>query len=137
MCRHAAYYEQIGADLEVIKWVRYGYEMKLKEWPPDSFTKNNRSATEDPKFVWHELRRLVELGVMAVVEEKPRVVNALSVVWSNKKRLVWDVREINSRIEVGKLNLESLDDAAELLEENFCGALWGSVGALTLPQYGL
>ena len=84
MCRHAAYYERIGADLEVVKWVRYGYEMKLKEWPQDSFTKNNRSATEDPKFVWHELRRLVELGVMAVVEEKPRVVNALSVVFSNK-----------------------------------------------------
>ena len=122
MCRHAAYYERIGADLEVIKWVRYGYEMKLNEWPPDSYTKNNKSAMEDPHFVWHELRRLVELGVMTVVEEKPRVVNALSVVFSNKKRLVWDVREINSRIDVEKLTLESLDDAAELLEENFFGA---------------
>ena len=122
MCRHAAYYEQIGADLEVVKWVRHGYEMKLKEWPLDSFTKNNRSATEDPLFVWHELRRLVALGVMEEVQEKPRVVNALSVVFSNKKRLVWDVREINSLIEVEKLALESLDDAAELLEENFFGA---------------
>ena len=122
MCRHAAYYESIGADLEVIKWVRYGYEMKLNEWPPDSYAKNNKSAMEDPLFVWHELRRLVELGVMAVVEEKPRVVNALSVVFSNKKRLVWDVREINSRIDLEKLTLESLDDAAELLEENFFGA---------------
>ena len=122
MCRHAAYYEQIGADLEVVKWVRYGYEMKLKEWPLDSFTKNNRSATEDPHFVWHELRRLVALGVMSEVEEKPRVVNALSIVFSNKKRLVWNVREINSLIDVEKLNLESLDDAAELLEENFFGA---------------
>ena len=56
------------------------------------------------------------------VEEKPRVVNALSVVFSNKKRLVWDVREINRLIDVEKLNLESLDDAAELLEENFFGA---------------
>ena len=27
MCRHAAFYEQIGADLEV---VRNGYELKLK-----------------------------------------------------------------------------------------------------------
>ena len=41
MCRHAAFYEQIGADLEVVKWVRNGYELKLKEWPQDSFTKNN------------------------------------------------------------------------------------------------
>ena len=30
MCRHAAFYEQIGADLEVVKWVRNGYELKLK-----------------------------------------------------------------------------------------------------------
>ena len=111
-------------DLEVVsaKLVRNGYELKLKRWPQDSVTKNNRSAMEDPHFVWHELRRLVALGVMSEVEEKPRVVNALSVVFSNKKRLVWDVREINSLIEVEKLALESLDDAAELLEENFFGA---------------
>ena len=42
MCRHAAYYEQIGADLEVVKWVRNGYELKLKRWPQDSVTKNSR-----------------------------------------------------------------------------------------------
>ena len=95
MCRHAAFYEQIGADLEVVKWVRNSYELKLKRWPQDSVTKNNRSAMEDPHSVWHELRRLGALGVMSEVEEKPRVVNALSVVFSNKKRLVWDVRELN------------------------------------------
>ena len=91
--RHAVYYHQIlKADLEVVKWVRHGYELKLKSWPQASFTKNNRSALDDPAFVWHELRRLVMLGVMSEVEERPLVVNALSVVFSNKKRLVWDVR---------------------------------------------
>ena len=122
MCRHAAFYEQIGADLEVVKWVRDGYELKLKRWPQASVTKDNRSALEDPDFVWHELRRLVKLGVMSEVDERPHVVNALSVVYSNKKRLVWDVRELNELIDVEKLTLESLDDAAELLEENFYGA---------------
>jgi len=106
----------------VVKWVRHGYELKLKSWPEASFTKNNRSALDDPDFVWHELRRLVQLGVMKEVEERPRVVNALSVVFSNKKRLVWDVRELNELIDVEKLTLETLDDAAELLEENFYGA---------------
>ena len=44
-------------DLEVVsaKWVRNGYELKLKRWPQDSVTKNNRSEMEDPHFVWHEL----------------------------------------------------------------------------------
>ena len=45
--------EQIGADLEVVKWVRNGYELKLKRWPQDSVTKNSRSEMEDPHFVWH------------------------------------------------------------------------------------
>ena len=116
------FYEQIGADEEVVKWVRHGYELKLKSWLEASFTKNNRSALDDPDFVWHKLRRLVQLGVMKVVEERPRVVNALSVVFSNKKRLVWDVRELNELIDVEQLTLETLDDAAELLEANFYGA---------------
>ena len=48
VCRHAAFY-----DLEGVKWVRNGYELKLKRWPQDSVTKNNRSEMEDPHFVWH------------------------------------------------------------------------------------
>ena len=48
---------QIGADLEVVKWVRNGYELKLKRWTQDSVTKISRSDMEDPHFVWHELRR--------------------------------------------------------------------------------
>ena len=52
----------------MVKWIRHGYELKLKSWPQPSLTKNNRSALDDPTFVWHELRRLVLLGVMAEVE---------------------------------------------------------------------
>ena len=102
--------------------MREGYEMNLKRWPEPSFTKNNKSAMQDPGFVWNELRRLVKLGVMEEVEEQPHVVNALSVVYSNKKRLVWDARAINELIDVDKIYLESLDDAAELLEQNFFAA---------------
>ena len=121
--RHAIYYEEIlKADLEVVKWIRHGYELKLKSWPQPSYTRNNRSARDDPSFVWHEIRRLVLLGVMSEVEERPLVVNALSVVFSNKKRLVWDVRELNKLIDDEKLTLETLDDAAELLEKNYYGA---------------
>ena len=106
----------------MVKWIRHGYELKLKSWPQPSYTRNNRSAREDPSFVWHEIRRLVLLGVMSEVEERPLVVNALSVVFSNKKRLVWDVRELNKLIDDEKLTLETLDDAAELLEKNYYGA---------------
>ena len=48
MCRHPALYVQIGADLEVVKWVRNGYELKLKRWPQDNVAKNSRWEMEDP-----------------------------------------------------------------------------------------
>ena len=102
--------------------IRHGYELGLSEWPQPSYTKNNRSALQEPEFVWNELRRLCLLGVMTEVEDKPLVVNQLSVVWSNMKRLVWDARELNKLIDAAKLPLETLDDAAELLEKNFYGA---------------
>ena len=121
--RHATYYQEVlKADLEVVKWVRHGYELTLSSWPQPSYTKNNHSALQEPDFVWNELRRLCLLGIMTEVEERPHVVNALSVVWSNKKRLVWDARELNKLIDAAKLPLETLDDAAELLEKNFYGA---------------
>ena len=55
MCRHPALYVQIGADLEVVKWVRNSYELKLKRWPQDNVTKNSRLEMEDPLCGWHEL----------------------------------------------------------------------------------
>ena len=53
MRRHPALYVRIGADLEVVKWVRNGYELKLKRWPQDNVTKNSRweMVTKDPHFV--------------------------------------------------------------------------------------
>ena len=63
MCRQPALYVQIGADLEVVKWVRNGYgygngyELKRKRLPQDNVTKNSRWEMEDPLCGWHELRR--------------------------------------------------------------------------------
>ena len=64
----------------MVKWIRHGYELTLTGWPQPSYTKNNRSALQEPEFVWNEIRRLCLLGVMNEVEERPHVVNALSVV---------------------------------------------------------
>ena len=52
-------------------------------------------------------------GVMSEVEERHLVVNALGVVF----KLVCEVKKLNKPMDVEKLTLESLDDAAEPLEE--------------------
>ena len=41
---------------------------------------NNKSARERPDFVEAELTRLVKLGCIVQVDQRPRVVNPLSVV---------------------------------------------------------
>ena len=119
---HGNFYQNVlKADLEVVKWVKFGYELNLSEWPKSSYLENNKSALQEPEFVWNELRRLCKLGVMSEVQERPHVINPLSVVESNKKRLVWDARELNKLIDTAKLPLETLDDAVELLEKDFYG----------------
>ena len=42
---------QIGADLEGVKWLSNGYELKLKRWSQDSVAKYSRSKMEDPHGV--------------------------------------------------------------------------------------
>ena len=119
---HGNFYQNVlKADLEVVKWVKFGYELNLSEWPKASYLENNKSSLQEPEFVWNELRRLCKLGVMSEVQERPHVINPLSVVDSNKKRLVWDARELNKLINTAKLPLETLDDAVELLEKDFYG----------------
>ena len=58
---------------------------------------------------------------MSEVQEMPHVVNPLSVVYSNKRRLVWDARELNKLIDADRLPLETLDDMVELLEKGWYG----------------
>ena len=49
---HATFYENVlKADLEVVKWVRFGYELNLTEWPKSSYLENNKSALNEPEFV--------------------------------------------------------------------------------------
>ena len=43
MCRHPALHVQSGADLEVVKWLSNGYELKPKRWPQDSVAKYSGS----------------------------------------------------------------------------------------------
>ena len=44
MCRHPALHGQSGADLKVVKWLSYDYELKIKRWPQDGVTKYSGSA---------------------------------------------------------------------------------------------
>ena len=70
---------------------------------------NNRSARERPEFVKAELARLEKLGCIVKVSQRPRVVNPMSVVYSNKWRLVLDgSRGLNPYCTARRTRLEDL-----------------------------
>ena len=87
---HQEVYRNLGADDYIINVVEHGYKLVFDSLPPDSFSRNNKSALDNKDFVYNELLRLEELGCIKRVNIQPRVVVPLSVVYSKKWRLVVD-----------------------------------------------
>lgn len=106
---HHEFYREIGADEYIVKVVENGYKLVFDSLPPNSFSRNNRSALDNKEFVYNELLRLEELGCIKRVKEQPRVVLPLSAVYSKKWRLVVDAsRALNPFCSRRKIMLEDL-----------------------------
>ena len=72
----------------LVQPIRDGYSLEFTSVPLASLLPNNRSAREALEFVKTELERLEAMGCIEKVVERPHIVNPLSVVFSNKWRLV-------------------------------------------------
>ena len=102
----ANFYEDVlHADPEVIATVREGYYFPFEIQPPECrFTKNNRSCMDKQEFAWAELQRLEKLGCVERVEGPSFLELPLSVVFSNKWRLVVDAsRHLNPFLKKRKI----------------------------------
>ena len=72
---HADFYQHVlKADLEVVKWVKYGYELNLTKWPDSHFLKNNKTL-KYPTFVCNEIRRLCKLGNKGEISRSKRLIS--------------------------------------------------------------
>jgi hypothetical protein len=112
----------LDAPNDVMDIVTKGYRIPFlsKEGPPVSDIPNNRSATSQPKFVEEELWNLESIGCIKRVKTKPKVIMPLSVVMSNKLRLLGDAsRNLNPYIKERKVNLSHLQVANEGLLPGF------------------
>lgn len=115
--------------------IRDGYKLEFDSEPPPSLLPNNRSARERPDFVLAELARLEKMGCILRVNDRPRVVNPMSVVCkfpcsivcyvgmnasfavSNKWRLVMDgSRNLNPYCTKRKARLEDLSHIASTIK---------------------
>ena len=91
-----------------MKIVANGYKVPFDEEPPAVFAENNKSCIQNMSFAIQELKRLEKLQVS---KEDCKVIMPLSVVYSNKLRLVVDASQhINPYVTKCKVKLDSLKD---------------------------
>ena len=96
--------------------------------PPETgITPNNKSCDSVPDFVWEEMVRYTSLGCIREVDRASRVMLPLSVVFSNKTRLVVDAcLHLNPYINKESTRLDSLEE----LEEMVVPSMWFAVDDL-------
>ena len=78
---------------------------------------NNKSSRDEPEFVRLSIDELIDSGAVIECSEKPYVINPLTVANKDgKKRLVIDMRHINSRLVKHKCKYDGHDTAQQFLE---------------------
>ena len=84
----------------VIETINDGYKLPLKETPIKTEFRNNVSAIQNSDFVNEALKELIESNCVIEVQNKPHVINPLSVSTnsSGKKRLILDLRYVNKNL---------------------------------------
>ena len=101
------YWEDIHANESILNIVAGGYKLPLFSNPTGVYLSNNRSALNHAKFVEEEIAKLLEKGCITEVEERPLVVNPLTVSENKGKlRLVLDCRHINPHLFKEKFKYE-------------------------------
>ena len=108
----------LKADKETVAIIRFGYNIPLDVMPPErGVTPNNKSCDRAPDFLWEEMVCYTSLGCIREVNRPNRVMLPLSVVFSNKTRLVVDgSRHLNPYVSMESTRLDSLDELEEMVQ---------------------
>ena len=94
-------WKETGVNKYILSVIEEGYKLPFKTIPPSAHIKNNRSARETVSFVSKEIQSLQQKGVLSESEQKPTVVNPLTVAYNK----------------VGKPRLEDIRIAEEMFEK--------------------
>jgi hypothetical protein len=98
---HQAVYTRLGADPYIVETVTSGYRLEFDSVPPSGFV------------------RLEQLGCIVRVQERPRVTLPLSLVFSNKWRLVVDAsRHLNPYCIKRGIKLDDVVQVAPTIRKN-------------------
>ena len=105
---HVAFFREIGAPEFIVQTLEYGHKSKLTGPVPAYERRNNLSFYQNEAFGVKEVKRLISLGRVEVVTEKPHIVNPLTVVnQRTKSRLILDCTYLNKYVEVPEFKYEN------------------------------
>jgi len=116
----------IGTSDFIIEVIKDGYKIPLRSEPEQIFLKNNVSALQHEHFVDQAISDLVDSGSVVNIQEKPHVVNPLtvSVNAKGKERLILDLRHVNEHVVLSKMKFEDVAFAKQFLSSECFGFVW-------------
>ena len=101
--------------------MRDGYKIPFVALPPPKFSSNNTSALKDSLFVSEAISDLLRTKCVEILDHQPDIVNPLSVSIqpSGKKRLILDLRHVNSYVFKRKFRCEDISVALQIFAKGF------------------
>ena len=104
-----------------LSMVRDGYKIPFVALPPPKFSSNNTSALKDSLFDSEAISDLLRTKCVEILDHQPDIVNPLSVSIqpSGKKRLILDLRHVNSYVFKRKFRCEDISVALQIFAKGF------------------
>ena len=100
--------ETLSANSAILEIIDNGYKIPFYKTPKRVSFCNNQSALKNKDFVEESISELLKCGSIIEAEKPPEVINPLSVSInsSGKKRLILDLRYVNTHVYKDKIKFE-------------------------------
>ena len=120
--RHVEFWRSIGAPGYILSvYICEGYRLPFQQIPHGFTSLNNRSALDNSEFVNEAILELLHSGRVMELNRPPDVVNPLrvSIQPNGKKRLILDLRYINSFLIKHRVKYEDWKIALSYFQKGF------------------
>ena len=113
-------YSDIGAPEHVIKWVRDGVPLPFSQEPQECFHQNRVYCDNHALFIDSEISRLLSIGAIKPVKQKPHCVLSMHAVPKKNKKyhLVTDCHPINGSIVCPTFSQEGISAVQSSIQES-------------------
>jgi len=118
---HLHAWKELSPTYSVLSIIKEGYKLPPLTIPHSVVLRNNKSVFDNGDFVFNAIDDLLVKQCVSIVDSQPWVVNPLSVSVRNneKKRLVLDLRHVNSYLYKYKFKCEDITTVQQLLGESY------------------